>query len=162
MKARIDFTRIDPQVTQPLFALQGAIDKSGLDEKMLHLVKVRASQINGCAHCIDMHTKDARADGETEQRLYGLSAWRETPYYSARERAALEWAEAITLVSSTHVPDEAYEPVRAQFSENEIANLTLAIAMINTWNRLAISLRFVPGNYQPGIYRTARQAHASG
>ena len=161
MKARIEYTRLGPQAMQSLLALQGVIDNCGLDEKLLHLVKLRASQMNGCAHCIDMHSKDARAAGDTEQRLYGLNAWHETPYYTERERAALEWTEAVTLVASTHVPDPVYLAVRAQFSEGEIANLTLAVSMINAWNRLAISLRAVPGNYKPGMYRVARQA-ASG
>ena len=110
---------------------------------------MRASQINGCAYCLDMHSKDARAAGETEQRLYGLEAWRETPYYSARERAALEWTEAITLVAETHAPDDVYERVRAQFPENELVHLTLAIVAINGWNRLNVAARTVPGDYVP-------------
>ncbi len=122
---------------------------SGIDIKLLHVLKLRASQINGCALCIDMHWKDARAAGETEQRLYGLNAWRESPYYTEKERAALEWAEAVTLVSETHVPDEVYERVRAQYSEKEIVDLTLAVGMINLWNRIAISFRAEPGLYQP-------------
>jgi len=113
------------------------------------MLKLRASQINGCAYCIDMRWKDAIAAGETAQRLYGLDAWRESPYYSAKECAALEWAEAITLVSETHVSDEVYERVRTQFSEKEIVDLTIAAGMINIWNRIAISLRAVPGLYQP-------------
>src|ERR671923_866042 len=121
-----------------------------VEMSVLELVKLRTSQINGCAHCIDMHTKDARAMGETEQRLYGLSAWRETPYYSARERAALEWTEALTLVAETHVPDEVYEHVREQFSEEELAHLSLAIVSINGWNRLNVATRTVPGDYVPG------------
>src|SRR4051794_30385402 len=120
-------------------------------EKLLHeLVKIRASQINGCAYCIDMHTKDARAAGETEQRIYGLDAWRETPFYSEKERAALELTEAVTLIREGHVPDQVFEEARSQFNEAEIVNLTLAIATINLWNRLAITLRSVPGEYQPG------------
>jgi AhpD family alkylhydroperoxidase len=115
----------------------------------MHLLKMRASQINGCAYCIDMHSKDARALGETEQRLYELDAWRETPFYTDRERAALAWTEALTLVSQTHVPDEVYEEVRKQFNEKEIVDLTLAVAAINSWNRLAIALRAVPGHYRP-------------
>jgi len=154
MKARIDFARANPQALQSLLRLEGLIEHSGLDEKLLHLVKMRASQINRCAYCLDMHSKDARAAGDTEQRLYGLDAWRETPYYTERERAALEWTESLTLVSSTQVPDDVYETVRAQFSENEIATLTLAISMINTWNRLNVALRTVPGDYEPGMYRT--------
>jgi AhpD family alkylhydroperoxidase len=112
-------------------------------------VKMRASQINGCAFCLDMHSKDARAAGETEQRLYALDAWRETPFFTDRERAALAWTEAVTRVSETHVPDEIYETVRQHFTEKELVDLTLAIVAINGWNRLAISFRSVPGSYQP-------------
>lgn len=120
-----------------------------MDPKLLHLIKLRASQINGCAFCIDMHSKDARTAGETEQRLYELNAWRETPFYSERERAALEWTEALTLISQTHASDDVFEHVSAHFSEKEIVDLTYAIANINTWNRLAIAVRAVPGTYQP-------------
>ena len=159
MKARIEMAR-NLKLVQPLFAVQGAIDAGGLDRKLLHLLMMRASQINGCAYCLDMHAKDARAEGETEQRLYSLNAWRETPFFSDRERAALEWTEAVTLVSTTHVPDETYEAVRAHFSEEEIKTLTLAVAMINTWNRLNVAFRTVPGGYQPGMFRTVRQSQA--
>lgn len=126
-------------------AMQSLIEAGGLDAKLLYLVQMRASQINGCAYCLDMHSKDAGAAGETEQRLYGLDAWRETPYFNERERAALAWTEAVTLVSATHVPDSAYEAVREQFSEEEIKTLTLAVGMINLWNRLNVSLRTAPG-----------------
>lgn len=159
MESRINLTR-NPKFLQPLFAVQAAIHGGGLEEKLLNLVMMRASQINGCAYCLDMHSKDARAIGETEQRLYSLDAWRETPFYNERERAALEWTEAVTLVSTTHVPDEAYEAVRAQFSEDEIKTLTLAIAMINTWNRLNVAFRTVPGDYKPGMFRAYKEAHA--
>ena len=159
MKARIDIAR-NMKLVQPLFAVQGAIDAGGLDRKLVHLMMMRASQINGCAYCLDMHAKDARAEGETEQRLYSLDAWRETPFFSDRERAALEWTEAVTLVSTTHVPDGTYEAVRAHFSEDEIKTLTLAVAMINTWNRLNVAFRTVPGGYQPGMFRTVRQSQA--
>jgi len=157
MKSRIELAK-NPKLFQSLFAVQATIEAGGLDPKLLHLVKMRASQINGCAYCIDMHTKDARAEGETEQRLYMLDAWREAPFYSDRERAALEWTEAVTLVATTHVPDEVYEAVRAQFSEDEIKTLTLAVAMINTWNRLNVAFRSVPGDYKPGMFRTFKQA----
>jgi AhpD family alkylhydroperoxidase len=120
----------------------------GLEHSLLELVKLRASQINGCAHCIDMHTKELRADGESEQRLYLLNAWEESPFYSDRERAALAWTEALTLVTEGHVPDEAYELARAQFSEQELANLTFAIVAINGANRINIAFRTVPGSYQ--------------
>jgi AhpD family alkylhydroperoxidase len=157
MESRIELAR-NLKFFQPLFAVEAAISGSGLDHKLLHLVKMRASQINGCAYCIDMHSKDARAEGETEQRLYSLDAWRETPFFSDRERAALEWTEAVTLVATTHAPDEAYEAVRAQFSEDELKALTLAIAMINTWNRLNVAFRTVPGDYKPGMFRAVKQA----
>jgi len=124
-----------------------------IEKNLLHLIKLRASQINGCAYCIDMHWKDLRAAGDSEQRLYGLDAWRESPYYSDRERAALEWTEAVTLITAGHVPDEVYESVRPHFSEKELADLTMAVATINAWNRLAISSRTVPGTYK------APQAH---
>ena len=154
MKARINFMQVSPKALQTLLGVNAVIEEGGLDEKLLHLIELRASQINGCAYCIDMHSKDARAAGDTEQRLYGLNAWRESPYYTDRERAALEWTEAVTLVSSTGVPDAAYEAVRAQFSEKEIAFLTLAVSMINTWNRLNVALRTVPGDYKPGMFRS--------
>jgi AhpD family alkylhydroperoxidase len=159
MQARIELAR-NPKFFQPLFAAQAAIEATGLDSKLVHLVQMRASQINGCAYCLDMHFKDARAEGETEQRLYSLDAWRETPFYSDRERAALEWTEAVTLIATTHAPDEAYEAVRAHFSEDELKTLTLAIGMINIWNRLNIAFRSVPGDYKPGMFRVHKQATA--
>jgi len=122
---------------------------SGLEPALLELVKMRASQINGCAYCLDMHSKDARAAGESEQRLYVLDAWREASFYSARERAALEWAEAVTRVMDTHVPDEVHERVAQHFDEQELLALTLAVVAINSWNRLAISSRVEPGSYRP-------------
>jgi AhpD family alkylhydroperoxidase len=132
-----------------MLALEAYLSKCSLDHKLLHLLRLRASQINGCAYCIDMHWKDARALGETEQRLYGLDAWRESPYYTDRERAALAWTESVTLVSSTHAPDEIYAELRQHFSELEIVDLTYLISAINAWNRIAIALRAVPGRYQP-------------
>ena len=159
MQPRIHFMQASPKALQSLLGINAVIEESGLETKLLHLMELRASQINGCGYCIDMHSKDARAAGETEQRLYGLSAWREAPYYTDRERAALEWTEAVTLVSSTGVPDSAWEAVRAQFSEKEIAFLTLAVSMINTWNRLNVALRTVPGDYQPGMFQSLRQAN---
>jgi AhpD family alkylhydroperoxidase len=150
MKARIDLMRATPGVIQSMLGLERQVRQGGLDHALLDLIRMRASQINGCAYCLDMHSKDARANGETEQRLYGLDAWRETPYYSARERAALEWTEALTLVSRTGVPDEVYERVREQFSEDELVHLSLAIVAINGWNRLNIAARTVPGNYVAG------------
>ena len=146
---RLNAFEIAPKAYQLTVAVQRYVDNSGLDHKLMELVKMRASQINGCAYCLDMHSKDARALGETEQRLYSLPAWRETPFYSEKERAALEWTEAVTLISETHAPDDAYERVKAQFSAEELVNLTLAITTINTWNRLCIGFRVVPGTYQP-------------
>src|SRR5919206_1799576 len=149
MKARIDLMHVNPGVMQAMFGLERQVRQAGFDSKLLDLVRMRASQINGCAYCLDMHSKDARANGETEQRLYGLDAWRETPYYSARERAALEWTEALTLVAESHVPDDVYECARQQFSEDELAHLSLAIVAINGWNRLNVAARTVPGDYVP-------------
>ena len=150
MKARIDLMHVTPGVLQAMLGLGRQVRRSGLDPKLLYLVEMRASQINGCAYCLDMHSKDARAAGETEQRLYGLNAWRETPYYSARERAALEWTEALTLVSERGVPDDVYERVRAQFTEDELVHLSLAVVAINGWNRLNIAAGTVPGGYVAG------------
>ena len=150
MKTRINLMNVSPGVIHAMLGLEKQVSKAGLDSKLLDLVRMRASQINGCAYCLDMHSKDARAAGETEQRLYGLNAWRETPYYSARERAALEWTEALTLVTEGHVPDEVYERVRQEFSEDELAHLSLAIVAINGWNRLNVAARTIPGDYVPG------------
>jgi len=149
MESRLDYLKAAPGGYKALAGLEVYLRHCGLDHGLLHLLKTRASQINGCAYCIDMHTKDARALGETEQRLYALNAWRETPFYTERERAALEWTEAITLISETHAPDDVYKRVREQFSEEEVVNLTYAIATINAWNRLAIAFRAEPGIYQP-------------
>jgi AhpD family alkylhydroperoxidase len=132
-----------------MLGLEKYVAGSGLEGSLLELVKLRASQMNGCAYCIDMHTKDARANGETEQRLYGVTAWRETPFFSDRERAALEWTETVTAIGETHAPDSVYERVRQHFSDEELVNLTLGIVAINGWNRLAIAFRAVPGEYQP-------------
>ena len=153
MKARINYAKADPKAVQLLLAVEAHIGASSLEPKLLHLVKLRASQINGCAFCLDMHSKDARADGETEQRLYSLDAWEEAPYYSDRERAALEWTESITLLNNGRVPDSVFERVRAHFSEAEIAALTLAAAMINSWNRLNLALRTEAGGYRPGMFK---------
>jgi AhpD family alkylhydroperoxidase len=131
-----------------MLGLEKYLHESSVEESLLLLLKVRASQINGCAYCIDMHWKDSRALGETEQRLYGLDAWRESPYYSERERAALAWTEALTLINEGHVPDSVYEEVKPYFSEKELADLTLAVATINAWNRLAIASRTEVGKYQ--------------
>ena len=150
MQPRLKYSEIAPDGTRAMNGLELYVRSSGLESSLLELVKLRSSQINGCAYCIDMHTKDARAQGETEQRLYALSAWRETPFFTDRERAALAWTEAVTRVGESHVPDEVYEQVRRRFGEKELVDLTVAIVAINGWNRLAISFRTVPGTYQPG------------
>ena len=149
MKPRINYASVAPEALQGLFGTEKYLSKSSLGHGLLHMLKLRASQMNGCAYCIDMHWKDARALGETEQRLYGLDAWREAPYYTDRERAALEWTEALTNITDGHVPDEVYESVRAQFSEHELVDLTLLVAQINAWNRIAISLWSEAGTYRP-------------
>ena len=149
MNPRIDLTKhLGSGVGRAMLALSAEVE-SRIDRTLFELVKIRASQLNGCAYCIDMHTKDARLAGETEQRIYGLSAWRETPFYTDRERAALEWTEAVTRVGDTHVPDELYARVAAQFDETEMVTLTMAVVVINSWNRLAISFRPPVGSYQP-------------
>jgi AhpD family alkylhydroperoxidase len=153
MERRFDFSKASPAAMKAMRGLGTAIADTSLEHPLLELVKMRASQINGCAFCLDMHSKDARAAGESEQRLYLLDAWRETDFYSPRERAALAWTEALTLISETHAPDEVYEDLRARFSEREIADLTLAIVAINGWNRIAIGLRAPAGLYQPAKER---------
>jgi len=149
MEPRLDYRRFAPEPIKALYALEEYLDHCSIEPQLLHLLKMRASEINGCAFCIDMHSKDARALGETEQRLYELNAWRETPFYTDRERAALEWTEVLTLVSETHALDESYERLRAHFSDKEIIDLTYIISAINVWNRIGIGLRSVPGHYQP-------------
>src|SRR6187200_3242541 len=141
MKARIDFEKALPKAMHALGPIVKEVNSSGLDHRLLELVKMRTSQLNGCAYCLDMHSKDARAAGETEQRLYLLDAWRETPLYTERERAALAWTEAVTLVAQTHVPNAVYQEVRLQFAEDELVKLTVLVAAINAWNRIAISFR---------------------
>jgi len=148
MQPRIDFTRVAPSAVKAMLDFSKYAEHSGLETSLLELVKLRASQINGCAYCLDMHSKDARAEGETEQRLYTLSAWRETPFFSERERAALEWTEALTEVAKTHVPDDVFERVHKHFNDAELVNLTLAVVVINGWNRIAISFRAVHGTYE--------------
>ena len=148
MEPRIDYRKYTQEALKAFLDLEKYISNSGLEHKLVHLMKMRASQINGCAYCIDMHSKDARALGETEQRLYELDAWRETPFYTDRERAALAWTEAITNVAETHVPEDVYDEVRKQFSEKEIIDLTVVATVINMWNRLAIATRAVPGHYR--------------
>jgi AhpD family alkylhydroperoxidase len=161
MKPRLDFGKASPAAYRAMMGLEGFVRQSGIEHSLLHLVKLRASQMNGCAYCIDMHSKDARAEGESEQRLYGVSAWRETPFYTARERAALAWTEALTDVQDGHVPDAVYEEARAEFGEEELVNLSAAVVAINGWNRLAIAFRSVPGTYQPPARKSAPPAAAT-
>jgi len=158
MEARFNYLKAAPGVFKAMLGLGQYLHGCGLEESLLTLVDLRASQINGCAYCIDMHWKDLRAAGESEQRLYSLDAWRESPFYTDRERAALEWTEALTLISKDRVPDEVYEKVRQHFNEKELSDLTLAVVGINGWNRLNISARTVPGDYQPGKFRTEKAA----
>jgi len=148
MEPRINYARVAPGVYEAMLGLANYLRKSGLDESLVNLVHLRASQINGCAYCVDMHWKDLRAAGESEQRLYGLDAWEESPYYSDRERAALAWTEAVTNIREGHAPDDVYERVRKVFTEKELADLTFAISAINGWNRLNIAARTVAGSYR--------------
>ncbi len=149
MKARMDIMKhAPPGAYKAMMGLENYVDNCGLERSLLDLVLVRTSQINGCAYCIDMHTKDARAHGESEQRLYELDAWRESPFYTDRERAALAWTEAVTLVTNGHVPDEVYAEASKEFHDAELVNLTLAVTLINSWNRISIAFRNVPGEYR--------------
>ncbi len=152
MKPRMEFWKVAPGAYKAMASLEAYLHGSGLDHALLHMVKLRASQLNGCAYCIDMHWKDARDAGESEQRLYGLDAWREAPYYTDRERAALEWTEALTNVTDGHVPDEVYGALRTHFSEKEMADLSWAVAAINAWNRMSIAFRSVAGSYNPPVH----------
>lgn len=149
MKQRLNYAKLAPEAFSAMLELEKYVANSGLERILYELVKTRASQLNGCAYCIDMHTKDARKAGETEQRLYALSAWFETPFYTERERAALAWTEALTLISENEVSDELYEATLQHFSEQEITALSFAIVAINGWNRLAISFRAIAGSYEP-------------
>ena len=149
MEARLNPQKASPEIYKAMFALEAAVKATGLESSLLDLVKLRASQINGCAFCIGMHSKDLRAAGETELRLYLLDAWREAPFYSDRERAALAWTEAVTLITEGHVPDDVYEQARRSFSDDELTKLTLAVVAINAWNRFSIAFRAIPGSYHP-------------
>src|SRR5215467_2422418 len=148
MEARINYQKTAPGIFEAMFGFSNYLRKCGLEESLINLVCLRASQINGCAYCLDMHWKDLRAIGEQEQRLYGLDAWEESPYYSDRERVALAWAEAVTNIKDGHVPDAVFKGARKHFGEKELADLTLAVAAINSWNRLLIAGRTIPGTYQ--------------
>jgi AhpD family alkylhydroperoxidase len=146
---RIDYKQVAPAAYRAQLDLETYVRRSGLEHSLLHLVKLRASYLNGCAYCVDMHTKDARVEGETEQRLYAVPVWRETPFFTPRERAALAWTDAVTEIGRTHVPDDVYAEVRDHFTELELVNLTMAVIAINGWNRLAISFRQAVGSYEP-------------
>lgn len=155
MEPRIKYPKVGRGAFEAMLGIEKYLQGCGLETKLLDLIRLRASQINGCAYCIDMHWKDLRAAGETEQRLYGLDAWEESPYYSDRERAALMWTEAVTNIQEGHVPDSVYEQVQKFFTEEELPDLTLAITAINSWNRLNIAARTVPGTYQPAKSHSA-------
>ncbi|MBB2930235.1 carboxymuconolactone decarboxylase family protein [Paraburkholderia silvatlantica] len=144
MQARLDFYKASPEGTKAMIALEERASKSSIEKPLAELVRLRASQINGCAYCVDMHTADARKGGETDRRLATVSVWRETPFFTERERAALEWTESVTLLAQTHVPDEVWERVKPHFSDQEIADLTLLIIAINGWNRIAVTFRKLP------------------
>jgi AhpD family alkylhydroperoxidase len=162
MEPRFDSLKVAPGAFEAIAGLEKYLHNCAIEQPLIHLMKLRASQLNGCAYCIDMHWKDLRAIGETEQRLYGLDAWEESPYYTDRERAALAWTEAVTNIQDGHVPDEVYNRVRLQFSEKELADLTLAVGAINLWNRLAISVRVVPGTYQSRLTPAQSAKSAAG
>ncbi|MFZ0593219.1 MAG: carboxymuconolactone decarboxylase family protein [Bryobacteraceae bacterium] len=156
MEPRIDYKKIAPEAIKALSAVERYARASKLEPALLELVRLRASIINGCAYCVDMHSKDARLRGESEQRLYAVSVWREAPFFTQRERAALAWTDAVSEVSTTHVPDEVYRLAREHFDERELVDLTMAIIGINSWNRLAISFRALAGTYEPA------KEHAAG
>ena len=158
MEPRINIMSLNPGAMKAMFGLGKYLSQTALDKRLLDLINLRVSQINGCAYCIDMHWKDLRAAGENEQRLYGLDAWRESPYYTERERAALAWAEAVTLVSETHVPDEVFEEAKRHFNDQDLADLTLNVVAINGWNRLNIAFRNEAGTYKPGAWEKQQAA----
>jgi AhpD family alkylhydroperoxidase len=159
VEPRLHYGKVAPTVLAAMRGLEDVVRDSGLEPKLKELVKVRASQINGCAYCVDMHTIDARALGETEQRLYAVAVWEESPFFTERERAALLWTEKVTLISEDHVPDDVYEQVRAHFTDEELVKLTLAIVAINGWNRFSVSFRSVAGHHKPSTHAaTAAQA----
>ena len=151
MLERLHYAKTSPGAYHAMLGLEKYIHECGLEIGLIHLIKMRASQINKCAYCLDMHSKDLRAIGETEQRLYSLDAWRECPYYTERERAARAWTEAVTLIAQDRVPDAVYEEVRPHLNEKELADLTLAVATINAWNRLCVAGRVEPGHYRPAV-----------
>ena len=156
MTQRIDYPRLAPDAMKTMMAMERYVRGSELEHSLIELVKLRASYMNGCAFCVDMHSKDARIAGETEQRIYAVPVWRETPFFSPRERAALAWTESVTNLGGSDVPDELYDEARTHFSELELVNLTMAVIAINGWNRLSVAFRTVPGSYQPAATATAR------
>jgi AhpD family alkylhydroperoxidase len=157
MEARFNYAKTAPGVYDAMEGLEQYLGQCGLEKPLMFLVQLRASQVNGCAYCLDMHWKDLRASGDNEQRLYSLDAWRECPYYSDRERAALAWTEAVTLITQGHVPDAVYAEARSHFSDKELSDLTLAVAAINAWNRLSVAARIVPGGYQPAVLQDLKK-----
>lgn len=157
MKSRMDLGKTNAAAYQAMLHLERYVRGSGIDPTLLEMIKIRASQINGCAFCIDMHTKDARLQGETEQRIYALNAWRETPFFTPQERAALAFTEAVTLIATNHVSDELYDEVSRYFTEDEIVNLLMAIVTINSWNRIAIATRTIPGSYEPQALKQRKE-----
>ncbi|MDE3181596.1 MAG: carboxymuconolactone decarboxylase family protein [Acidobacteriota bacterium] len=167
MAARINYEKVAPGAIQAMRKVEEYVRSSELESSLLELVKLRASEVNGCAYCVDMHTKDARSQGETEQRLYAVVAWRDAPFFTERERAALAWTEAVTWISLKHVPDEVYQTARLHFSEKELVDLTMAVIAINGWNRLSIAFRREAGTYEPrkgrdpGMKQESRPAPAA-
>ena len=162
MQPRIDYRQVASEAIAAMQGVEQYVRRCGLERSLLELIKLRASQINGCAYCVDMHTKDARAAGESEQRLYAVAVWQEAPFFSGRERAALAWTEAVTLISAEHVPDAVYGQAREYFSEKELVDLTVAIIAINGWNRLAVSFRALAGTYQPAKPETMAYVGTNG
>jgi AhpD family alkylhydroperoxidase len=158
MQTRIEYKDVNPAAYKAMLGLEQYLATSSVEKKLLDLVRFRVSQINGCAYCLDMHWKDLQVEGESEQRMYSLDAWRETPYYNDREQAALAWAEAVTRVVETRVPDDVYELARKHFDKQQLADLTLAVVAINGWNRLNVAFRTEPGTYQPAKFQAKKTA----
>lgn len=160
MTPRLDASKVSPDAYRAIMGLELYVRHSGLESSLIELIKLRASYMNGCAYCVDMHSKDARVEGETEQRIYAVPVWRETPFYSDRERAALAFTEAVTAIGQAGVPDDVYDEAKRFFSQDELVKLTMAIVTINAWNRVAITFRTEPGTYQPRAVQSAHAAHA--
>ena len=160
MTPRLDASKVSPDAYRAIMGLELYVRHSGLESSLIELIKLRASYMNGCAYCVDMHSKDARVEGETEQRIYAVPVWRETPFYSDRERAALAVTEAVTAIGQAGVPDDVYDEAKRFFRQDELVKLTMAIVTINAWNRVAITFRTEPGTYQPRAVQSAHAAHA--